>query len=425
MQFLREAELALNILLEQGFEDAHVSISETSLDELNIQHDRASLLRSNHGMQLKLTGLFDNRKSSTVVSECSENFIRQAATTLFKDVQTVPQDEANFVSAQQSLNVVKGPQSSDTTVLARTASELLRFRASESPQMHLNEALCSFTHVTRRDLTSRGSDLQTRIGHYEVAVFGVATDETRSSSFNYADGYCEDIGALPASEWFGIGDMMRQTQKQIHTQGIKAPFVGDVIFAPNAVASILEWLAGQLGDAQLIAGSSIYKDRVGEKIASDRLSIHSHFDGAGVCPISADAFHAKPFTLLENGSLKALLPSLYGSRKTGIAHTPHLVDKWSVSAGSDSVSKLISGVRKGALVSHLAMGMPGPNGDFSAVIKCSFLISDGEIGPALSEVMISGNMAELLRCVSGVSAERIDYGFSVLPWVRVDGLHFS
>jgi PmbA protein len=71
------------------------------------------------------------------------------------------------------------------------------------------------------------------------------------------------------------------------------------------------------------------------------------------------------------------------------------------------------------------MGRPASNGDFSGVIKNSFAIDNGRLGDALSETMISGNVARMLRDVDAVSSERIDYGTTRLPWVRVPGLHSS
>jgi PmbA protein len=71
------------------------------------------------------------------------------------------------------------------------------------------------------------------------------------------------------------------------------------------------------------------------------------------------------------------------------------------------------------------MGNPAPNGDFSGVIKNSFLIEEGEMGAALSEVMVSGNMARMLLDVLAVSRERIDTGDQVLPWLRIGNLNFS
>ena len=52
-------------------------------------------------------------------------------------------------------------------------------------------------------------------------------------------------------------------------------------------------------------------------------------------------------------------------------------------------------------------------------------VEGGQVGAALSEVMISGNMAQMLRDVVAVSAERQDTGDTLLPWLRIGGLHFS
>jgi PmbA protein len=76
-------------------------------------------------------------------------------------------------------------------------------------------------------------------------------------------------------------------------------------------------------------------------------------------------------------------------------------------------------------VGRLSMGSPGPNGDFSGVVKNSFLLEGGRVGPALSGAMAAGNMAQMLEAVLAVSAERIDTGAWCLPWLRIGGLHFS
>ena len=54
-------------------------------------------------------------------------------------------------------------------------------------------------------------------------------------------------------------------------------------------------------------------------------------------------------------------------------------------------------IDKGALVNRLSMGSPAANGDFSGVIKNSFLIEDGGLSGALSETMISGNTINMLK----------------------------
>jgi PmbA protein len=144
-----------------------------------------------------------------------------------------------------------------------------------------------------------------------------------------------------------------------------------------------------------------------------------------VAAISADAFATPPVHVLREGRLATLTPSLYGSRKTGLAHVPVAAGGWELAAGASPLDQVIAGVSRGALVGSLSMGNPAANGDFSGVIKNSFLIESGDIGPALSEVMIAGNVAQMLRDVTAVSRERLDRGLWLLPWLRVAGLSFS
>lgn len=419
------AEQALELLKNKGFDAAQVQARSSAQDEVNIAHDQAALLRSNESHRLELTGLLDGRKASTDLTDLRKETILAAVATLYSNVQSAPQDDANVVSANERIAIEQGPQSADLSVLTDKVKELLEFRKQNTPRMHLEEGYCAHGYSESRLLTSLGSDLTSRIGYYTLTASGSAKEGTASSSFNYAGGSANDISSQKASEWFGIGDMLRDSERQIHSTGIAKSFVGDVVLSPNAVADILQWLQAQLGDMQLIANSSLYRKSVGELIASPLLSIRSRFDGSGLCAITADGFVAKPITLMEQGKLLTLLPSQYGSRKTGLSHVPSLGSGWLIDAGSTSRAELITGVTHGALVGRLSMGSPAPNGDFSSVIKNSFLIKDGKLDTALSEVMITGNVAQLLKDITAVSKERIDTGSSALPWVRAPNLHFS
>jgi PmbA protein len=191
------------------------------------------------------------------------------------------------------------------------------------------------------------------------------------------------------------------------------------------VESLLQWLQGQIGDERLIANTSLYRERAGELIASPLLTLQSRFDAPGVAAVSAEAFAAPPVTVLRAGRLETLTPGFYASRRTGLAHVPTAAGGWALDAGTTPLAELIAAVPRGALVDRLSMGAPAADGGFSGVIKNSFVIEGGTVGAALSETMVSGNMARMLLDVSAVSRERIDGGALLLPWLRIGGLHFS
>lgn len=419
------AETALELMKSQGFDDAQVGAQLSVQDELNIAHSEPSLLRSTEKHNLTLVGLLDGRKASTELTDTDTEAMRQAVKDLFDSVQVAPQDEANTVSSGHRIAIEQGPGHGDLDILARKVRELLDYRAANTQRIILEEGQCAHIRSQRHILTSRGSELRARLGYYTMAVVATAKDGKDASSVNFRSGCCHDLEAHHAATWFGIGAMLQDTERQIHTRALDEGFVGDVVLSPTAVGDLLRWLLGQVTDFQLLADSSLYRNRVGDSIAAPLLSVRSRFDAPGTCAITEDACVAEPIQLVTEGRLNTLLPSLYGSRKTGLPHVPSADAGWSIDAGPTPRDEIISGVTRGALVGRLSMGMPAANGDMAGVIKNSFLIDDGAVGPALAEVMIAGNIANMLRDIVAISAERMDRGVTALPWIRIANLHFS
>ncbi|MBS0444317.1 MAG: hypothetical protein JSR59_00060 [Proteobacteria bacterium] len=417
------AERALAQMRAIGFEHAQVGASRRAQEEINIAHNEAALLRSTETEKLSLAGIVDGRMASTEVGRFDE--AGPAIEALYASARVAPQDDAYAVSSGQRADIVQGPQSADVDVVAAAVEQLLAYRAQSTPRMMLDESLVAHSHVTSRTLTSGGSDLRCRLGSYGISVFGTAREGGRSSSFNFASGSSNDLRAHPAHRHFGIGEMLHDTERQIDTVPYGSRGTGDVVLAPRAVADLLGWLMSQLADQALIGGSSLYRDKVGSAIASPLLRLKSRFDAPGVAALSADAFNAAPIEILRDGLLMTLTPTLYGSRKTGLAHVPIAASGWEIAAGATPLADMLAGVERGALVGRLSMGRPAANGDFSSVVKNSFRIDGGAVGPALAETMIGGNVAQMLLGVSAVSRERIDSGGLLLPWLRIGGLHFS
>ena len=418
------AESALAMMQASGFDDSHVSVSISEQDELNMNHNAPSLLRSTENYNIGLIGIVDGRKAATTLTDVDPEAMKKTVQSLFEDAQSAPQDDANAVSENQVAHFEQGPLASNRDLLAEKAEELLNFRAAQTPNVIIEEATVSHRIARSYDVTSRGTALSCVIGCYEMGAAATGTEGEKSSSLNYTGGRCNDLHGTPGQDWFALGDMLLDTQRQIHTRPLGERFTGEVILAPTAVSDLVSWFLSQLGSTALISGSSVYRDRVGDSVAAATLSLHSHFDAPGHAPFTSDGFKAEPLELIQGGKLTSLLVDHYGSHKTGIAHTPSS-SGWRILPGTDSTADLIASVKQGALVTRFSMGSPGANGDFSGIIKNSFIIENGEVGGALAETMVAGNMAAMLENVSGISQEHIDFGGEDFPWLRIPGLHFS
>ena len=423
------AERALGLMRAQGFDAAQVDASRRELTELNIALNQPSLLRSTEQHRLLLAGLVDGRRASTELTRLEDDHLRQTIAALHAEACAAPQDAAHALSAGERARIVQGPLAVEPMALADqladAVSGLLAFRAEHTPTMMLQEGLASYTRLEQHTLTTGGSDLSAHLAWYELTAVGNAREAGRSSSFSYAGGHTHQLAGPASAAQVGIDTMMRDLTRQTAPQPLGDKFVGEVLLTPMAVCSLLDWLLAQVGDAHLIAGSSVLRDQVGALVASPLLTLRSRFDAPGVVGLSADAFAARPVNLLQQGRLTSLLPTLYGSRKTGLPHHPAAPAGWALDAGDTALESLLGAVQRGAWVGRLSMGMPAANGDFSGVIKNSFAIEGGAIGRALSETMVTGNIAQMLRDVLAVSRERLDLGAHCVPWLRVGGLRFS
>ena len=442
-QVQHTAQQAMELMQVQGFEHAQVHVTSLRRSEVCVAHNEASLLRSTAGYKLQLVGLLDGRRAASEASNIDTENLQATVQELWASVASAPQDPANAVSAGQRLDHVRGqtgagagsaadghPSENDT--LAQAMAGLLDWRQQHAPEVMLEDALAGVNEQHGCLLTSGGSELLTDQRWYDAMVFALARaggaagkPGGRSSSFNSTGGTTDTLLGESVEQRFGIGSMLQTLVRQIDAKPMGSRFQGAVVLTPPAVASLLGWLLGQLADQALIDGSSVYRQRVGEPVTSGVLTLKSRFDAPGVAPLSADGFVAAPVELITSGRLNLLTPSLYGSRKTGLPHVPLASQGWDIAAGSTPLAEMIGAVPRGALVDRLSMGRPSANGDFSGVIKNSFAIELGQLGHALSETMISGNVAQMLSDVQAASRERIDTGGWVLPWLLVPGLHFS
>ena len=140
---------------------------------------------------------------------------------------------------------------------------------------------------------------------------------------------------------------------------------------------------------------------------------------------TGEGFRAENFDVIQNGRLNAFALGLYAANKLKLPRGKNDSFNMVVAPGDRSIDQIIASIDKGILVGRFSGGQPSSNGDFSGVAKNSFLIENGKIGPALSETMISGNMADMLNRLRAVSSEQVADGMMVLPYMAFDGITIS
>lgn len=192
-----------------------------------------------------------------------------------------------------------------------------------------------------------------------------------------------------------------------------------VVFSNKAMATLLATYSSVFSAEQAQKGMSLLKDKEGEKIAADIVTITDDprykdsmvkrtFDGEGV------AAYAK--NVVENGVLATLLHNLKTAAKAGVKSTGN-ASKASYSSvvgvspftfylhpsqgGGSALEDIFRAAGEGLYITDLEGLHAGANpvsGDFSLSSK-GFLITEGKKGAPVKNITVSGSFFELLKKV--------------------------
>jgi PmbA protein len=253
-----------------------------------------------------------------------------------------------------------------------------------------------------------------------------AKEGRQTTSFNYSGAASFE----PFDRLLSVGTVNRlldETLRSFDRKPAPEKFIGDIIITPDCLHSLIGTIASALSGNALFAGTTPYKDRRGEKIASQKFSLlnrprspgfpaGSDFDGYGVPTGDLD--------VIKDGVLNEFLIDFFMARKLGIQQT---AGAWNfvVPPGETPISDMIAQTRRGIILSRFSGGNPNSNLDFSGVAKNSFYIEDGEVKYALGETMVSGNFQNLMQQIHMISSESVNFGDGSFPYLAASGVTVS
>ncbi|AKB75379.1 TldE protein, part of TldE/TldD proteolytic complex [Methanosarcina lacustris Z-7289] len=211
----------------------------------------------------------------------------------------------------------------------------------------------------------------------------------------------------------------------------------DVIFHPFAFSDILEEALAPSIDADNVQkGRSGLIDKIGEEIAVPELCIYD--DGlveAGIDTSASDdeGVPSQHTTVIENGVLETYLYDNYTAGKAGVKSTGNgSRSSYTSSPGvglrnfvidhpqEDIIANTTSGVFVNTIIgAHTANSI---SGDFSVEARNAFTIKDGVLDKPVKSLMISGNVFELLKNITGAGFDVRKVGGIITPSIRVSGM---
>jgi PmbA protein len=294
----------------------------------------------------------------------------------------------------------------------------------------------SFDAATGRKVlaNSHGFVGEYRRSYCSVAAIPIAQDEQGGMQRDYWYSVARSMGRLESAEHVGQVAAQR-TIRRLNARKAKTAQV-PVIFDPMVAASILEHIYEGVNGDSVYRGASFLAGKLGEKIASDNVTVIDDgtvVGGFGTSPFDGEGVPTRRTVVIENGVLKSYLLNTYTAKKLklattgnasrGLAGTPGIgLGNYFFQPGQRTPKEVIGDVKEGLYVTEfLGHGANLVTGDYSRGAS-GMWISGGGLAYPVEEITVAGNLKEMFLHISEIANDLEFRGSVASPTIRIDGL---
>jgi len=293
------------------------------------------------------------------------------------------------------------------------------FHRAKSSSPMLLAADTNYFDMDRRILIANSEGLLTADRRITSKLRMEITCGDRNGSFYHWEDYTRPQGfeAFRGSEEYlaFAGELVARCESMRTAKSMK-PGVMPVVLAAGSCGTLWHESCGHTLEATAIAArSSEFIDKLGQKIASDKVTLIDDGSMPGYYGTDAidDEGHVKQKNvLIENGMLKGYLCDRLHGRKIGMPSTGNgrrenytfapvaRMTNTYLAAGTDDEEEMIRSVPEGLYVKSLGGGFGGMQ--FSIEVKEGFLIKNGQIDRQVKGIMLTGSGAEVIQKIDRV-----------------------
>lgn len=395
---------------------------------VSVRHGKLEDVHRSEGEEIGLRVFVGKRNATAASSDLSRDALETMVARVLAMAAEAPEDQYAGLAAEELL--FRGqPVDLDLDDGGDPDPANLKLRA-----LAAEEVACAVPGITNSSgtgasasastfsiATSHGFSGATRATGYSNSV-SVVAGEGAAMQRDYAWHSARYLADLEAPEAIGARAAGRAVAR-LNPVSVKAGTM-PVLFDPRVATTLLGHFVAAISGSAITRQASFLLDALETQVFASGISIHDDpfrkrglrsraFDGEGL-PVKA-------MDLVQDGVLTTWLADSAAARQLGIAATGHAIRGVSgapgagpanlhIAAGSRSCEEMVRGIKQGVLVTELiGQGVNGVTGDYSRG-AAGFLISDGEIGPAVAEITIASNLKQMFATLEPASDLRFRRG---------------
>lgn len=431
----------LELARKAGADQAEVAAAWQRSSEAHIENGNVHTVQSGEETMYGLRVLVGQSQGFVTANDLEPALMAERAAEAVAQARVNPADPFFGFPEPASITPVEGIYDSEVEgigsaeVTALAADMLAQIRELDA-RVRVDSGSVSSSLLARALASTTGISTSEASSSIDSSAFGMAVDGDDIGSFDY--------DSAVSRRWKGFDGAMTQASRRFVEKcraglgaGKGESFRGPIILSPDAVAEfLLPTLVSALCADNVRRGRSPLAAKRRQPVAAGLLNIWE--DGRIPGGASSSAFDREGMpvvrrALIAGGVLQGFLFNHYEARAAGGTEkstgnaaggvsslptvSPHRLE---VDAGQVAMNDLVGPGECAVLVGRYSGSTNAVTGDFSGVVKNGFLIRDGARRP-VREVLIAGNVFELLLRISAASRERQDIGGDALvPAIRAE-----
>jgi len=436
---------AVNFAIKKGAEEAEAFLSRVATTSVDIERGQIvrSVKRTDQGLGVR--AIYKKAVGFSYTNMLTNKIMEDAAVKAFKSAKASKPDK-NWIGLPSPRKPSETKNTYDKKLTTISPDELV-----ETASVILN----TVKDYDKRVLPVGGGvgtllASQAVVNSHGVEAYDEGTGiecsiETIARETGEVTPTCFELNAERVykinPEWVGR-EAARQAVSSLKAKKIESGTFSIIFTQPAFHALLYYTLINSVKADYVQRERSALKEKIGEKIASNLVTIHDNGlleGGLQTWKFDSEGVHSQKTLVVKKGILKHFLYDSYTANKVGVestgnafrgglapyTSTPVLeATNFTFTQGNKSPENLINEIDDGLIV-YSVQGAHSSNpesGEFSVVATPAWKIEKGSVVYAVKGAMLAGTIFDVLKNVSALGNNTRKIGRLVAPWIRIENV---
>ena len=423
-----KASYCLELAKKLGATDASVNVGSSISETVNFRNKKLDESNRSDNLGIDITTFIGKRKSSISSSNLLNENLNVLIEKCIETTKNTPEDEFNALPDKDLLaKEVKELNLYDDTHIENNdkIEYLSKLEASASKNKKIINTESSFTEDKSNFILANTDGFRKgfKTSSFVASSVAVAKDD-KSMERDYEYTLKCHLKDIKSAEELGKV-AAEQTMRKLSPRKIGSKKIA-IIFDKRIAKGILSTFASAITSSAISRGTSFLKDKIGQKIFSNSISIFDKPDilkGLGSQSFDSEGVKTETLKLVEQGILKDYLLDTYNGKKLNLKSNGRCggTSNLYFDNGNVSYKDLLSSNSKCLYITEtIGHGSNIITGDYS-VGATGFLVENGEFKYPVNEITIAGNFKDMFQNITLANDLEFEYSTNS-PTMMIEGM---